>query len=1348
MLTFNDGVLKCRKIDVPDVPISAVMDIQKSYTQYVTETIYDDMEYLETCLQRLSGLKGIKVRTVVKPIVEHDMPIVTTVSKNRYIPVMAEFYLPGSNHPVKAETEIVRIPAMHDFGKFNFEGKLKVVMSQLRATDSVSYDSNKRTLNITMPKVNLRIRLYKSDIAFVVKQKRVPVFPILCTMLDDIGDKTPIDTYIQRAQTLALLGFKTGMRTEHYAVSTRMHGGLYNSLSGEAYVLGESRLALNKALMLERGIGQQLAEECIGYPRGYVVDNKFIADAYMKRINHYLVRDPAFAGGYWYAGQNPIYIGVIPKGMKNTSYLRQMLPQYRSLTYFEEDVELAEPILIEKWHVLTADEMELIYACGYTRLPVSTRKNGSVFIYSFVHEIVGNYVAKLSQLVDNVPDGRSADEDIYYYNNDALLNSDDKLQHITAHDLLAIVSLLGDIAVNGNTDLHNRDTSFLKGVAMVNELFSESLRSTIREYTQMSKTKISNYIYGKASALDNTNPFIGMTSRWYSTMSKRNITATVDAMNLMAEISQACHITTPDNGSGEILDEQRDIAVPYYSRLCPFETPAGFKLGTVNTRALGSKIENGILKAPYRKVLRAGNSIKISDTIVWLSPAQEMENGGHKFASLLSFKQRPDGTYENNKILARVPNPDRSDEPFTFKNIYAYEMAGHYVDAFPEQSISPATSLVPFACSNDAIRLSYGISQIKQGVLLHNSQKSRVRTPMHTQMFDFYNNCYYYSPCNGTVTEIVLDQYIAIKDSADGSIRKVNTTNVNQSASRLLVPSYHVKVGDAVKAEQLICTGVLHPTSFVVRAPMSGYVTHISRTSIEIMKSNNAAIPGRPVDIREEEPTIIPLYPFRKIGTNAVFLNIKCAVGQYVKEGEILADTYTSRDGVYSPARCPLTAFVPTGYNYEDGIHATERASVAYTSMLATTLKHREYRGKSGGAMPIKIPADFSYHSKGEVVTQINKYQSGGDKEVRTANVIATAKSHGFYYQGHRVDSHSSRFEEYELSMLSFNKMQKGDKMSGMHGNKGTISRVEKDSRSFQLKNGRTIELMLSPCGVPSRMNYGQMAEMPLSLVAEVLNIEIESPAYNGASPEELSMLMHMTYDLCNHTASLSDIERTLNNYPEVPKSIIPVIKQNWDRIKDWEGVFDENGRAELYDPESGEWLEGAVVIGCPTFNKLMQEAEEKINVRAGIMEEEYARTTSQPIGNIISAKGQRMGEMELVDMANYGMSYFLREALNEASDNPNARTNSLLTQLDERDVPKIPEYMCASRAVDNLIFLLMGVGVATIPDDEMIVINSQKCANYEELNLQKYLHSKFQNGELIKEQKTINDIARLINDM
>lgn len=1323
MLTFKDGTLYCRKIEVPDVPISAVADIQESYNNYVYNVVLDDMKYLEELLQNtVKELSDVSLKVKVGKVVEHATMNPTTVGQDRYIPVTADFYLPGSSDPVKRNVELLRIPTMHDFGKFNFEGNLKVIMSQLQSIDSVSFDQAKNTLNITMPRMNLRMRINAKDIIFLYHNKRVPVLPILVTMLNECGDKTPISDYIRSASTLSYLKYTPGLRTEHMVDDTKLHSGLFTSLHREAYKLGAAREELNNILRLENGLGSILAEPCNGYPKGTVVDSKFIQDAYHARINHYVVRNEKFVGGYYYMEKFPLNIPVVPKGLKNSAYLRRLLPRYKDVPYFTEDVPLEHPIFFSKNHILSEDEMELLYSLGYTSLMVSSRKNGTAFVYSFVHEIVGNYVTSLSNLTDNIPADRYADEPVYYFDNPDLNPTEGKLEYLTAHDILALISLLGDVAANGNTMLQDRDNSFLKSVYMVDRLFSMTLRKVMREFVSVAKTSISSFVYGRSVALDTINPFARLYHMWYSQLTKDKVTATVDAMNLIAEVSQSCHIVTPDNGSGEILDAQRNIAVPYYGRLCPFETPAGFKLGTVNTRALGSKIENGVLLSPYRKVIRSGKSFRFSDTITWLTPVQEQQ---HRFASTLSFVKGPDGEYINNKILARVPNVDKSNgEPFTFKNINAFEMIDHYVDAFPEQSISPVAALVPFACCNDPVRLSYGVSQIKQGVLLHNSQKPRVRTPMHSQLFDFYNKNVYLSPCNGTVIEIEPDRYIKIKDLS-GEIHTVTTDHVNRTEKKpyRCVPS--VKVGEKVRHNQEIAIGILYPTDFIVRSPMDGYIINISRHSITL--SSTLAEPGDFVDIVNDNVMDIPINPFRKLGTNAVFMNIHVHRGQHVKAGDILADSYTSRDGVYSPARCPLVAFVPTGYNHEDGVHATERASVAYTSMLASTLRHRESNGHSVG-MQLKSPSDFVYHDAGTPVTEITKRTSASDKGNTKSVVRATPKAHGFYYHKGPQDARTN-FSEYSLSMLSFNKLQRGDKMSGMHGNKGTISYVQPDSEAMQLANGRTVEFYLSPLGVPSRMNYGQMYEMPLSLVATVLDIDVETPAYNGCTPDEVAMLMRYTHDLCNKTDPdnwESSVRQVSSQYPEIPQELIAHALTKKDSILDWTGTFDEEGCTELYDPTVGEWLEGKVVIGFPTFNKLMQEAEEKLNVRGGIMTEEYSRVNSQPIDNVVSAKGQRMGEMELVDMAAYGMSAYLHETMHEDSDNANARNNMLLDIMGDSD-QKFADKYCTSRAVNNLIHLLHGINVEIELPSEVNVIDASKCADYEELNLQAYLRTKFQ---------------------
>jgi DNA-directed RNA polymerase subunit beta len=311
--------------------------------------------------------------------------------------------------------------------------------------------------------------------------------------------------------------------------------------------------------------------------------------------------------------------------------------------------------------------------------------------------------------------------------------------------------------------------------------------------------------------------------------------------------------------------------------------------------------------------------------------------------------------------------------------------------------------------------------------------------------------------------------------------------------------------------------------------------------------------------------------------------------------------------------------------------------------------------------------------------------------------------------------------------VLGFNKLKAGDKMSGRHGNKGVVSKVLPDSKAPQLMNGRTVEIILNPCGVPSRMNVGQINDTHLGLVAEVLNVYIESDAFNGATTEDIKYLMRYTWTLANtpqigdnitHIYNKSVFDQVCNAFDKLPKAFHEDVWNNIENIIDWRDVFDPDGSATLYDPETDTFFDGKCTIGFPMYNKLMQEADEKINSRAGMLEEDYARTSSQPQKGASSAKGQRMAEMELMALAAMGCSNFIDEILNEKSDNTGRRTNAHLKQLglDER----VEDDSCYSRSVENLIYLLEGCGVKVDLPKEIVDVSYATSKRKYSLDLQK----------------------------
>lgn len=1282
MFKDENGTLVIQRVEVPKLHMNVMQDQQDSYRKYITDTIYKDMTYLEELLKEIQGLESLSLKVRVGELVSQTFAR-TQVNKGKfYYPVIGTFYLQG--RAVGADLELLRIPYMDDYCKLNVAGASKVVLCTQRPSEDISYTLKENLFNIAMPYANIRLYATKKAVKVAYGKYRIPADMLISAMLYDCGDNRNVFDIFKN--TFLLNTFKTSPMSlnEYVHSSITKDYDILKKYQSIQYELGNTREALNETLTIDRAIGCNLSRDTLSYKAGARITEDMIAAFKRNRINDIYVQIDKIPDGYLFGDSTPLIIPTLEAGWKNCAFLRKRLPKYAHIQEFTSPIQLEadDVIIIAKGEPITNDMVEFLSMAGFYEILVTAGTSSKVIHYSFEREVVGNYTARLSELTDTIPDGRYADEWVYYYNNPNLDRVDNS--HINAHDMIAILSIIGQIMVTGESPLLDRDTSFLKKVMLINETFSETLRKAMSSYV----SRYSGVLPSKIISTTSDNIFFGLTKAWFKVMNSERILAPADTVNLAAEISQVCHVDTIIQGH-EAKDEMRYLAMPYYGRICPFETPAGKKLGLVNTKAIGAKIEDGLLKAPYRKVLKTKDGIRISDKITYLSVKEEM---GNKFGDMLSLVKDKNGKYLNTPILAKIPNPMVSDEPFIYANINSFDLAGGYVEAFPEQFLSPTAALIPCAGSDDAVRISYGLSQLRQSIYLPNSENPLVRTFMYEDIFDYSGTVTFISPCDGTVIKIN-NQLAVIKSDVTGEERTVPIQNANVTGQLDMTVDVIAKAGQHVNNGDVIAEGYKYPQSFVVRAPFSGTIRAIRDNAIEIEKSDHMS---EFVDL--DTCDMIAFDNGRIMGQSAIFMNIEVCVGDYVKKGQIIATSAMSRNGIYSPSRNELCAYVFVGYNYEDGVCASELASVNYTSLIAHSIdksinkKHFPH----ASANPLQ---GFKYCGPGDVVGKITTQEDVSSTRYYEEDVRATDKCTGIPYEHTTLEDDKDR-RVYRYHLLGFNKLQKGDKMTGRHGNKGTVSKVLPNSVVPMLNNGRIINIMLCPSGVPSRMNLGQIYEVHLGLIAKVLNYPIKSNPYNGATPEDVKLLMRYTYALAN-TEAIGELGGPYNRaafdsvcakFPELPQFIHEHCWNNLDSIIDWRNTFNEEGDAYLYDARTGTYLEYPVTIGYSYYNKQMQEADEKICYRSGPLDEQYSRTTSQPQKGDYSNNGQRTGEMEYVAWAAYGCSSMIDELLNEKSDNIGLRINSHFKQL---DMPyKVPPAGCKSRAVENMLYMLEGMGV------------------------------------------------------
>ena len=1315
----KNNLLTIQKVPVPRVNKNVMRDIQESYYDYINKTVYEDIKYLEECLRKVQNLSEIELTVKVGSVIRQDYMRNQVKNSNIYIPVTIQPVLQG--YQVGPSIELLRIPYMDDYGKINVKGSSKVVLTLQRTSEDVSYDLKESKFNISMPYANMTFTAGPKDIVLKHGKGKISIIQIIGSMCaaDNIDLKVSdyfSSTYLRNIKynNEFIDNQMMGDRTENVRV--------LSALKSDQYRLGKTRESLNEIFQLDVAVGEILSREVLHYKRGTSITTEMVNELKRNFINEVYVVDFASLGEGLLLGKDSyIFCDLIKEG---TPYVTEFSTLGVDMTYvrdgvFVQDVALEEPLALYPGTVLSPDMVVLLNTLDIKTVHCATHANGPEKVYSLEREICGNYTVQRKFVGQPRNASESADDWIYYYKNPGLVNT--AQDFLTAHDIIAIASAMGQVYTTGYTSILNRDTAYLKKVFMIGDVFSECFRKTVPTYI----TKYKRVLSEKMTDPEATDLFAGFTKQWLSYMNKQRFLAAVDSINLSSEIAQVTRVTTLVESSASVKDVMRRISMLYLGRLCPFDTPAGKKLGLVNSKALGAKVKDNLILTPYRKVIRTANGIRISKTIEYLSVKQELKV---KVCDILALV--PDGQdgYKNTKINARVPNPNKyDDEKLIITTINAWDMAGGYVLADPEQILSPTAGLMPFACSNNAIRITYGLKQINQAIYLHNSEIPRVMTQGYKDMFNYSRQIY--APATGTVTYADKD-YIRIKDR-QGVEHKVFVRSPITEGQLDVIIVLNVSTGDTVIEDDVLAELVVNPQFFVVRAPYSGRIMNIDGDSITIERKKHEGNQSFVyLDDDGEYVDSIRTSDCRIMGQSAIFLNFEVSEGDVVKKGDILATTAMSRKGIFSPSRSALCAYIFEGYNYEDGIAVSERFSHNYTSLIAHSVK-KEINAKNE---PNVVPgglSGFNYRSSGDVIAYYEKRASKDAPEntplVKRA-IRADHKHQGIPFE-RTVTVTPSKNKEYSYALLGFNKLNVGDKMAGRHGNKGVTSAILPNSSMGMLPNGMFVDCMLNPCGVPSRMNLGQMWEGHLGFICLVLDIYTSSEPYNGASPEDITLLMDYAYTLANTDGLLGNLPAFnslvhADKYKQLPEQLHSHCWENLANIVKWKGCFDKKGDCQLWDPITETYFNGKVTLAYSYMLKLMQEADEKINFRAGLLSEQYSRTTSQPQVGATSAKGQRTGEMELMAYAAYGANALITEMLNEKCDNVGAKYNMYVDALGE-NFPKVPEKFCTPRATETLIYMLEAMGIKAEVTSDIAVTGTDDAMRKHTYNLLRLVTTK-----------------------
>lgn len=1201
MLSYDKGsnLLTLEKVHNPSLGehLLLLKDLRESFDKFINEGVYEALESINEIMETEDShyKKLIFKPTLVEGFGSDDPHI------------QIKCYPEGCSEA--GAIRVIDLPYMDNLGKLHFNKNVKSFVCKLASSDDVSYDLAKQTLSLVLASRMIKITVSgksKKIEAHGLGRSTISLAALAAFIAYEDGEQIDVWDIIRNPLLIPTLEavkrkpeeipvFYAQTRMVDYDTSDKKSGTMliHNLREEPAYAVTRIRHSINKAVSLDRALGETLSRPVLNYEAGRYVTPAVIQDLKRNKVNCIYVQTVVpdstskIAGGMV---NKQLTYTVLGKGWTVTKYLADRIPELDKYPTIPTDTSVPHHLLNDfsfKGKYASKEILDFLQGAGEPGVYIGSDATPCYF----ETEILSNHTLQYGDVYSQAECqtmGVSPHEWFCYLNDNT--DSSYRKDRLYADDLLALLSTIGYILLRGKSVFLDRDKDFLKKVETPEIALKRELIYTIRKHVNTYRDSVRQYV--KAGDPGKGVIFDALTHSFIKRLNEKKLLDRCDVTNYAAEISQALHVSVDMKEPPEIV---RRISTPYYGRLCPFETPEGKRLGLVNTKALGCEIKDGNLLCTVRKVFHNGGTLTISNQIETLSVDQELQ---YRITDVLELTPgEKEGEYLNTRIKAKVPNPSITGDRQIIAEIMAEDL--DYVYSHTESLISPTVSLIPFATTDDAIRVSFGSKMIKQGIYLLNPDKPRVQTSMYRDIFKCSDAYLLVAEKTGTVTAIDIGRITVMYDGdTDETVYKVNEFAAN--TERVLCMRYRV---------------------------------------------------------RENERVV---------------------------RGQILADSSASQDGVYCPGKNLLVAYMPTGYNYEDAVHTSMEASVEMTSPSAKFV-----RRKISGSYEVNRDGMYKYYKAGEKITTVTKKQGN----FIDAHDVHTNVS-GIWYSIDDTGMGGAR--ELHFNLLGYRKLTVGDKVSGRHGNKGVDAKVDSNSSMPMLPNGTPVQILLNPHGLPSRMNAGQIMEAHLGLVATVLGIYINSDSFNGASLQEVQMLMKMTHELAN--CGNKELCWSIMSKYGMPRELQETVYGNMDQVMDWAGTFDEVGDCRLYNPMTGKWFPHKITIGVSTILKMKQEGESKIHGRGGPLEEEYMMTSAQPTSGGARGGGQAMGGMESWAVQSYGASNVAHDMVTVNSDDEVGRTNKL---LDAFGSPvRIPEKYAAPRALTNFIYYLEALGLK-LEDDE-----------------------------------------------
>ena len=888
--------------------------------------------------------------------------------------------------------------------------------------------------------------------------------------------------------------------------------------------------------------------------------------------------------------------------------------------------------------VLDPSTGEILFEAGVrlTKEQADAIQNAAVpYVYVETEEkevkVLSSMMVDITSFVDVDPEEVGVTELVYYPALEKILEEYDDIdeikaqirknitelipKHITREDILASINynIHLEYGVGNDDDIDHLGNRRIRAVG---ELLQNQYRIGLSRLERVVRERMTTQDIESISpqTLINIKPVTAAVKEFFGSS---QLSQFMDQHNPLSELTHKRRLSALGPG-GLSRDragfEVRDVHYSHYGRMCPVETPEGPNIGLINSLATYARInEYGFVEAPYRKVDKSDpQNPVVTDDVVYLTADEE-----------------------DNYTVAQANEPLDEEGHFIHTNVsgrYREETSEFrksridLMDVSPKMVFSVATSMIPFLENDDANRALMGSNMQRQAVPLLKTEVPVVGTGMEAK---------------------------AARDSGVCIIAH-HAGTVEYSTSKEII----VKREDGIRDTY-----------------------HV----IKFSRSNQG-------NCMNQRPIVNK--------------------GDHVEAGDILADGASTCGGEMALGKNPLIGFMTwEGYNYEDAVLLSERLvqNDVYTSVhieeyeaeardtkLGQEEITRDLAGLSEDVLKdldengiIRIGAEV--HAGDILVGKVTpKGETELTAEERLLRAIFGEKArevrdtslrvpHGAYgvVMDTKVFTRENGDElpptvnkSVRVYIAQKRKISVGDKMAGRHGNKGVVSRVLPVEDMPFLPNGRPLDIVLNPLGVPSRMNIGQVLELHLSLASKVLGFNVATPVFNGADENDIMDTLEMANDYANKT--WEEFEERWGD--KVNDDIMKYLWDNRDHREEWKGVpIDRTGKVQLRDGRTGQEFDSPVSIGFMHYLKLHHLVDDKIHARST---GPYSLVTQQPLGGKAQFCGQRFGEMEVWALEAYGASYTLQEILTVKSDDVVGRVKTYEAIIKGENIPEpgIPE--------------------------------------------------------------------------